>query len=80
MLLTIAAAHYYVAEKFAFEAHSHSYKAMGALFSRAVDQAQSPDCKGNTETYQALLVELGREALAENADWLQDHRGRTVQP
>jgi hypothetical protein len=29
--------------------------------------------------YQALIFDLGCEALAENAAWLQDHRQRRIE-
>lgn len=80
MLLAFGGSVHFVAEKFAYEAHALSYLSMGKLFSHAVDQSQVGDCANNTEAYQQLLTELGREALTEHADWLEDHRRREVAP
>jgi hypothetical protein len=62
----------------AYEAHAHSYAAMGRIFAHARRQADTPDCRHDDEEYRRLIFDLGREALAENADWLKDHRSRPI--
>ena len=59
----------------AYEAHAHSYALMGRIFKRARQMAAD----GNDLEFQALMRELGREALAENAEWLLDHRHRPIE-
>ena len=67
----------------AYEAHRQSYSVMGRLFDRALDEAKAVDGMTGeavqTRSFQRLARELGREALAENAEWLQDHRRRTIE-
>lgn len=63
----------------AYKAHAHNYKQMGDIFQRA-------ECSlriigdDDSDKYQELIRELGREALSENAEWLMDHRDREVEP
>jgi len=59
----------------AYEAHAHSYALMGRIFARAEQVATGADDR----EFQALVRELGREALAENAEWLLDHRRRPIE-
>jgi hypothetical protein len=66
------------AEKRAYEAHFHSYTLMGAIFSRALREAKAV-APGNDKEFQDLVRDLGREALAENAEWLLDHRHRPIE-
>lgn len=80
LLLALGATVHLVSEKFAFEAHALAYSAMGKLFAQAIDVAQGSECSTDDAAYQTLLRELGREALAENSDWLEDHRRREVAP
>ncbi|WP_374544784.1 hypothetical protein [Rhodoblastus sp.] len=64
-------------EKQSFEAHAHAYARMGRLFNKALIEADK--AQDDSEKYRAIMLELGREALAENADWLIDHRGRPIE-
>jgi hypothetical protein len=64
-------------EKQSFEAHAHAYARMGRLFNKALIEADK--AKDDSEKYRAIMLELGREALAENADWLIDHRRRPIE-
>lgn len=57
-----------------YEAHGHSYATMSRLFSRA---AQATEAADDAE-FQEIVRDLGREALAENATWLLDHRRRPI--
>ncbi|MFO0917888.1 MAG: hypothetical protein U0872_06175 [Planctomycetaceae bacterium] len=54
------------------------YKNMLSLFETAEDQLQQMIADGNLCAGRDLLIELGREALGENADWLILHRSRPI--
>jgi hypothetical protein len=62
----------------AYEAHAHSYALMGRIFRRALDEAKK--AAKHPDQFKDLVRELGREALAENAEWLLDHRNRPIEP
>jgi len=62
-------------EKMSYEAHAHAYLRMGRLFGKALAEE---DKTNDVDKYREIILELGREALAENADWLIDHRGRPI--
>jgi hypothetical protein len=60
----------------AYEAQADNYRLMGRIFLRARRAAEkAPD----DETFKAVVRDLGREALAENAEWLVDHRRRKIE-
>lgn len=63
----------------AYEAHAHSYALMGRIFERARREATCTSAATDDREFQALVRELGREALAENAEWLLDHRHRPIE-
>lgn len=75
----IAAAFVISSERRAYEAHAHSYHALGGIFAKARSEAENSPCADNDEEYRQLIFDLGREALAENASWLQDHRRRKIE-
>jgi len=66
------------AEKKAFAQHVKQYKRMEHLFARA--ERRLRDYIAQKKEHQAadLLLELGRESLEENADWVLTHRERPV--
>lgn len=66
-------------EHFAFAQHLRRYRTMADLFSRA-DDALLPllERKDLPEAYR-LVFELGRESLAENAEWFVLHRERPIE-
>jgi hypothetical protein len=66
-----------VAEGRAYEAQAHAYSRAGAVFHRAADRAKAlgPD---DRQGWRELVLAVGREALAENAAWLEAHRQRPV--
>ena len=67
----------------AYEAHTRSYSQMGAIFHRAYGLVQMIPVGMNTSqtaAFKNLARELGRESLAETAEWLMDHRDRRVEP
>ena len=59
----------------AYEAQAHSYGLMGRIFKRARQAVAGAD----DYTFRAVVRDLGREALAENAEWLLDHRRRKIE-
>ena len=64
----------------AYEAQADSYGLMGRLFHRARRVAlHADDGPAGDESFQAVVRDLGREALAENAEWLVDHRRRKIE-
>ncbi|RKZ74311.1 MAG: hypothetical protein DRQ57_11445 [Gammaproteobacteria bacterium] len=68
--------HHYL-ETMAFAEEAKQYKRMAHLFKRADQQLQSQPQSAETDQLspeQQLLFELGKEALAENGDWVLLHR------
>ncbi|MCB1090305.1 MAG: hypothetical protein KDL87_02160, partial [Verrucomicrobiae bacterium] len=61
-------------EKRLFEKQSRSYASMDALYQTALNRFDALRAEGDATAIQSLLRELGREALAENADWVIYHR------
>ena len=74
----VAASFVLSAERRAYEAHAHAYLALGHIFAKAKMEATRAACAQDPDEYRALVFDLGREALAENAAWLQDHRRRPI--
>jgi hypothetical protein len=72
-------------EKLAHHAHARQYDRMRMLFAQAlalVDRAldtarQRPAAIAEVE---ALFIELGREAMKENAEWVAIYRQRPIRP
>ncbi len=60
----------------AYEAQAHSYDLMARIFDRARRSARAAD---DDEAFIAIVRDLGREALAETAEWLLDHRRRKIE-
>jgi hypothetical protein len=77
MLPASAAFFVIVAEGRAYEAQAHAYARAGAVFRRAAARADAlrPD---DRQGWRELVLAVGREALAENAAWLEAHRQRPV--
>lgn len=67
------------AEKRAHHDHARQYERMALLYDyadrRLVDLLDRGDLQGATE----LIEELGKEALAENGDWVLVHRDRPIE-
>jgi hypothetical protein len=67
----------------AYEAHAHSYRQMRWIFTRAGFLAERIETMATeplrNTAFRHLAHELGREALAENAEWLVDHRRRPLE-
>ncbi len=59
--------------------HAKRYGRMAVLFDNAARHFERLMSSGQTAEVPALLRELGKEALAENADWVMLHRERPLQ-
>lgn len=64
------------AEYAAYAIHSRKYHWMAGLYATARDQLDVALDAGDVAKARLLLWELGKEALAENADWVVEHRDR----
>jgi hypothetical protein len=72
--------HAYV-EKRAFREHARRYRRMGNVFASAGRRLAELRERGERpEEWRGLILELGREALAEHGDWVLLHRERPVEP
>ncbi|MFT8671782.1 hypothetical protein [Acetobacter orientalis] len=87
VLPAIAAFFLIFKEARAYEDHLHSYNQSSLVFQEAARQADRMElAAGHCSAYKAeqhadwedLLIALGRQALMENAIWIQTHRARPV--
>ncbi len=81
---TGALLHHYT-EKMAFEEHAKQYERMAVIFARAnkalkeiIDKSNKADPELNYKV-QKRLLELGKEALEENGDWVLLHRKKPLE-
>lgn len=77
ILPAIAAAIGGYAEKMAFSAQAKRYEWMTALYTRASEQLRRVLAEGSEMGAKQLVVDLGKEALEENGNWVAVHRERT---
>ncbi|HEY3044677.1 MAG TPA: hypothetical protein VGJ39_11655 [Vicinamibacterales bacterium] len=77
VLAAAAAAIHGYAEKLALGAHIKRYARMKGLFRSALRILKEKS--GDGTDAQTVLLELGREALEENADWVMLHRDRPLE-
>lgn len=75
----IAAALGGYAEKMAFAAQQKRYRWMRDLFARANTQLEKFLDAGRLHEAQRLILDLGKEALEENGDWVMIHREREME-
>ena len=76
--VTAALLHGY-AEKRALAEHHKQYKRMKLLFLRAKELLDElPKTPGNADARE-LILDLGKEALAEHGDWVLLHRERPIE-
>jgi hypothetical protein len=78
LLASGALLHHYK-EQMAFSEHAKQYRRMQGIFDRASDLINQALRLGNLKTAQECLRNLGREALAENGDWVLIHRERPLE-
>ena len=79
MLLAAAAALYGYAEKTVLSEQARQYGRMAPVFRYAHTRLVDLLARGDLARAQAILLELGKEALAENADWLLLHRAQPLE-
>jgi hypothetical protein len=70
--------HHYL-EKNALAEHKRQYTRMGIFYHRAKVHLKQLIEEGRFSDAQAFIAELGREALAENGDWILTHRDRPLE-
>lgn len=66
-------------EKRLLNEQSRQYTRMGTLFSNAKRYYELQLSEGSYETAKSLIMELGKEALVENGDWVLLHRERPME-
>lgn len=66
------------AQKRAHAEHARRYRRMVALYRVASDRLAILLRRGDLNAARGVLIQLGREALAENCDWLLLHRERQI--
>ena len=67
-------------EKLALKAQARQYDRMHALFGRAFALLPDTATPQTAALAQATYVELGRESLAEHAEWVAIYRQRPIEP
>jgi hypothetical protein len=67
-------------DKRALSEHAKQYARMHVLFANARKQLSAAVEAGKHAEVRALLLELGKEALDENGDWVMLHRQRPLDP
>ena len=77
--VAIAALLQWYTEKQAFGSHYRQYKKMKTTFLVAYNALHPRNAGEGTVAPQTALTRLGREALAEHADWLLMHRERPLE-
>lgn len=79
VLATVSAALLYdYADRRAFSVHARRYKWMESLFANASKKLESCLKENRLKDAQELVKELGKEALAENGEWVISHRERPI--
>lgn len=66
-------------DKRALSQHVKQYERMATVFDLAEDRLNRALKADNLELAQDILIELGKESLAENGDWVLTHRERPVE-
>ncbi len=66
-------------EKMGYSEQALQYQRMRALFARAERAVDDGLERGDAPTVQHVLIELGEEALQENADWVLFRRSRGIE-
>jgi hypothetical protein len=67
-------------ERLAFKAQARQYNRMSMLFKRAYDLLPEIVDDNSKQHVQSLYLELGTEAMKENADWVAIYRQRPIRP
>lgn len=77
-LAVAALLHSYIEQR-AYSEHIRQYSRMGQIFARAEHHLNELTRQEDYQAAQRLIEELGKEALAENGDWLLLHRARPME-
>ena len=67
-------------ERLALAARARQYDRMRMLFERAGELLPEQLEQGNAALTRAIYLELGQEAMRENAEWVSTYRQRPIQP
>jgi hypothetical protein len=67
-------------ERLALSARARQYDRMRMLFERASELLPGELAQGNPALTRAIYLELGQEAMSENAEWVSTYRQRPIQP
>jgi hypothetical protein len=78
MMAVIAASMHTYADKKALAQHAKQYKRMRSVFAHAERRLCKDIDEGELHRAEQIILELGKEALAENGDWVMTHRERPV--
>src|SRR5262249_636940 len=79
LLLAGAALIHHYSDRMAHAEHAKQYNRMAAIFARALDLIPQKLVWENLEDAQCCLRQIGKEALAENGDWVLLHRERPLE-
>ena len=79
LMPALAASIGYVIERRGYAEHERRYAHMAHLFDWALGELTGKVVPDKAQTLE-ILREVGREALAENGDWLILHRERPLRP
>ncbi|EKO39307.1 MAG: hypothetical protein B193_1989 [Solidesulfovibrio magneticus str. Maddingley MBC34] len=78
LLLALAVAIKAYAETMAYKENSRRYEKMAFLFAQGRQAATELLLQDEQDQCRRVLLEIGKEALAENGDWLLQHRARPL--
>jgi len=67
-------------ERLALNAQARQYDRMRTLFERAVGLLPETIDQSTAALAEAVYIELGQEAMRENAEWVAIYRQRPIQP
>jgi len=77
LVLVISGVISYYAERMLFAEHAKQYASMYSVFKKSLHLI---DCAESDLHYkQSIILETGKEALAENGDWVLKHRERPIE-
>jgi hypothetical protein len=79
ILVTSAAVLHIYGRQRAFEEHARQYARMALLFQQADRAMEAALASADLDAARAIILDVGCEALAENADWLMLHRERPIE-
>ena len=78
ILLTISGGLKSYATFMAFSEHARSYEKLGFIFGRGKKVLQNCLLSRSFDEGQKIVLELGKEALTENSEWIILHRARPI--